>query len=117
MIELVAAQEIEDGEDVIAEDADASFISLSDPDITVAELDAIDTVLVFEDFEWTCRRGFRGGVRGLCRPQICGCGAERHDRAFDYACVLWDWPWAGGDRLTLFVPGNGPCDQSFWRAA
>jgi perosamine synthetase len=45
MIELVATQEIEDGEGVIAEDADASFIPLSDPDITVAELDAVDTVL------------------------------------------------------------------------
>ena len=45
MIELSATEEIEDGEDVIAEDVDDSFIPLSDPDITVAELEAVDSVM------------------------------------------------------------------------
>jgi perosamine synthetase len=45
MIELAAIQETIDGDGLIAEDADASFIALSDPDITVAELEAVDTVL------------------------------------------------------------------------
>ncbi|HUI22057.1 MAG TPA: DegT/DnrJ/EryC1/StrS family aminotransferase [Methylocella sp.] len=44
MIELAAAQQPEDEEPLIAE-ADASFIPLSDPDITTAELDAVDGVL------------------------------------------------------------------------
>ena len=45
MIELAAVQENVDGDGLIAEDADASFIALSDPDITLAELEAVDAVL------------------------------------------------------------------------
>ena len=45
MIELAAIQETIGEDGLIAEDADASFIALSDPDITVAELEAVDAVL------------------------------------------------------------------------
>jgi dTDP-4-amino-4,6-dideoxygalactose transaminase len=37
--------QIDDLDDVIAEEADNSFIPLSDPDITTAELEAVDAVL------------------------------------------------------------------------
>jgi hypothetical protein len=45
MIGQDVVQEIDDLDDVIAEDAHLSFIPLSDPDITTAELDAVDAVL------------------------------------------------------------------------
>jgi perosamine synthetase len=40
-----AVHEIDDFDDVIAEEADSSFIPLSDPDVTTAELAAVDAVL------------------------------------------------------------------------
>jgi len=45
MIGQDAVQEFGDLDDVIAEEADNSFIPLSDPDITTAELEAVDAVL------------------------------------------------------------------------
>jgi len=45
MIGQDAEQEFGDLDDVIAEEADNSFIPLSDPDITTAELEAVDAVL------------------------------------------------------------------------
>ncbi len=45
MIGQDVVQEIDDLDDVIAEEADNSFIPLSDPDITTAELEAVDAVL------------------------------------------------------------------------
>jgi len=109
--------QIDDLDDVIAEEADNSFIPLSDPDTTTAELEAVDA---------DCGpRGFRldlppkpsrlrsrsilgGNTRSLC---------ERHDGSLDYPLVLWDWPRAGGNRFPLFVPGNRPCDQPVGRNA
>ena len=45
MIGQDAVQDFGDLGDVIAEEADNSFIPLSDPDITTAELEAVDAVL------------------------------------------------------------------------
>lgn len=45
MTKPVAVQMADDIDDPVVEEADASFISLSDPDITVAELEAVSAVL------------------------------------------------------------------------
>jgi dTDP-4-amino-4,6-dideoxygalactose transaminase len=45
MTDLAAITDVDDPKEDIVEDADASFIPLSDPDITVAELAAVDAVL------------------------------------------------------------------------
>ena len=86
-----AVQEVDGLDEVVAGEADISFIPLSDPDITTAELDAADAVLrSSETFGRTCRRSIRGGVRGVSRPKIRDSVAERHDRSFANPHVPWD---------------------------
>ena len=44
MTELALMQDA-DRDEVVAEEADESFIPLSDPDVTLAELEAVDSIL------------------------------------------------------------------------
>ncbi len=45
MTELVIVQNAGDGDEVVVDDADESFIPLSDPDITMAEIEAVDCAM------------------------------------------------------------------------
>ena len=82
MTEPAVMDEIDDASDSIADGADASFIPLSDPDITAAELEAVEAALRSPRLSsGPTVEAFEAAFRGLSRPQICGCGPERHDRA------------------------------------
>jgi len=79
MIGQDAVQEFGDLDDVIAEEADNSFIPLSDPDITTAELEAVDAVLrspristgpAAEAFEAAFAEYLGRNTRSLCRAAL-----------------------------------------------
>ncbi len=109
MTELAIMQDADrEDDDVVVADVDESFIPLSDPDITLAEIEAVDAIMRSPRLSLGAGGGgLRGGLRGLCRAQIRDCGSERHAWAAVRAEGLRDRPGTGGHRVVLFVPGDG----------
>ena len=94
MIELAAVQENVDGDGLIAEDADASFIALSDPDVTLAELEAVDAVL-------RSSRLSNGPIAEAFEAAFAAYVGRKYAVAVPSGTVgllitlasSWDWPW------------------------
>ena len=112
MTEPAVIEEIGDASDSIAAGADASFIPLSDPDITAAELEAVDAVLrsprlssgpTVEAFE-AAFAAYLGRKYAVAVP------SGTLGLLITLAC-LRDRPRARGDRLALFVSRDGACHQ------